>query len=79
MSGFSLADKNYFLGASTAAGAAAGASAGLAASAAGAAAAGAASAAGAAGLASSFLPQAETARANKAANRSDFFIIFPSI
>jgi hypothetical protein len=78
MSGFSLADKNYFLGASTAAGAAAGASAGLAASAAGAAA-GAASAAGAAGLASSFLPQAETARANKAANRSDFFIIFPSI
>jgi hypothetical protein len=69
-------EKNYFFSSAfgaSAAGAAAGASG--AAGAAAAAAAG-ASAAGAGAAASSFLPQAARARANREAINSDFFMIF---
>jgi len=76
-----LAAKNYFLGASAGAAAAgaAAASAGLAsaAGAAGASAAGAAAAgAGAGAAASSFLPQAAKAKANREAISNEFFMIF---
>jgi len=90
--GFFLPNKNYFLspagaaagaaasaGAAAGAAASAGAAAGAAASAAGAAGAGAATGAGAgagAGAASSFLPQADKETANRAASRSECFILY---
>jgi len=79
---FVLQPQNYFFAGAAGAAAGAGVAAGAAGAAAGAASAGLASAAGAAGaagaaagLASSFLPQADKATANIAANSSDFFII----
>jgi hypothetical protein len=78
---FQVSRKRDYLAAGAAAGAAAAGAAAGAAGAAGAAAAGAGAAAGAAGAAAgaSFLPQAVTAIASRAATRSDCFIFFPLI